>query len=133
MSPVVRSQQPFDSEERVRLSAVLPLALAATPACGGSVEPGELAGAYALTTVNEAALPYLLGTSGDCDQFIDTGELQLTAAGSYYIEFSGPLNCSGGGEPARAGRAYVGSYDVTGGKLQFETVLGGGELLQSGV
>lgn len=113
----------------MRQPAPLLIVLAVATGCGNSLEPDDVAGSYALTAVNEAILPYLLPDTGDCEQFVDIGELQLTAAGSYYIEFWGPIDCDVG-QPARAGRAYVGSYQVSGGELRFETVLAGGQLLQ---
>jgi hypothetical protein len=103
--------------------------LAMASACGNGLEPEDVAGSYTLVTVNESALPALLPDAGDCEQLVDVGELQLTSAGSYFIEFWGPLDCDLD-PPQRAGRVYVGSYQVSSDELRFETVLAGGELLQ---
>jgi hypothetical protein len=113
----------------LRRPASLLIVLAVAIGCGNGLEPADIAGSYALTAVHEAGLPYLLPDTGDCEQFVDIGELQLTAAGSYFIEFWGPLDCDGR-QPAVAGRVYVGSYLMSGAELRFETVLAGGQLLR---
>jgi hypothetical protein len=108
----------------VRRPAFSILLLAGVTGCNDGIGPGDVAGSYALVAVNDAALPYLLLDTGDCQQQIDVGELQLEASGTYSIEFSGPLDCEGT-QPARAGRTYSGTYEISGNDLQFHVVLAG--------
>ena len=113
--------------------ACLVLSIGSLVACGNGLEPGDVAGTYALTAVNQSQLPFLLSATADFDEFIDIGELRLTEAGTYFLEISGPLDCSrGGGQTGTSGRFYTGSYDVTDDRLSFETLFPDDEVLHFG-
>jgi hypothetical protein len=116
-----------------RARTCLVLAIGNLVACGNALEPGDVAGTYALTAVNQSQLPFLLSATADCDEFIDIGELRLTEAGTFFLEITGPLDCSrGGGQPGTSGRFYTGSYDVGDDRLTFETLLPEDEILRFG-
>lgn len=113
--------------------AIVVTGVVAALACGNGLEPGDVAGTYALTAVNQSDLPYLLSATPDCDEFIEVGELRLSPAGTYFLEVSGLLDCSrGGGTPGTAGRFYTGSYDVADDRLTFETLFPDDVILRFG-
>jgi hypothetical protein len=92
----------------------LVIGIAQLSSCGS--EPNDaLTGSYALVGVQASPLPYLETSDADCDQFISEGSLDLTAGGSYNLEFSGPRDCTrSGGQPSTQGRVYNGSFTQTG-------------------
>jgi hypothetical protein len=94
----------------------------------GSEPDGRVFGTYALVGVEGSPLPYLAASDANCDIYIAEGELTLDEAGTYTLDFSGPVDCSRSGGPSNqsVGREYVGTFTQTNGVLGFEAQLRGG-------
>ena len=103
---------------------VLPLLLLG---CGS--EPDDrIFGTYSLVGVEGNPLPYLATSDADCDVYIAGGELTLNEAGTYTLDFSGPVDCSRSGGPSdqSVGREYVGTFTQANGVLGFQAQRRGG-------
>jgi len=84
--------------------------------CGGSLEPGDVAGSYRLTTVDAGPLPYLVLATVECDEHIAGGTLTLSADGGYFLAYGTALDCSraGPGEVVTSERGYSGVFHFEG-------------------
>src|SRR5688500_20348436 len=98
----------------IRLSALRLIGLLLLLGCGSEPDD-QVFGTYALVGVEGTPLPYLEWSDGECDQFISEGELNLEPAGTYTLEFSGPLDCSTG-QPSTLRRRYAGTVSQSGGQ-----------------
>jgi hypothetical protein len=92
-----------------------PLALASmllAAACGGSLEPGDVAGRYRLTTVDAGRLPSLVYATVECDDHITEGTLTLSADGRYGLAYTTALDCrrAGPGEVVTTEHAFAGVF-----------------------
>jgi len=112
---------------RLRILATLLL----ISGCGSEPED-RVFGTYALVGVEGNSLPHLLTSDADCDVFVAEGELTLNEAGTFALEFLGPLDCSRSGGPAdqSIGRTYSGTFTQSQGSLQFESPLQGGGTIE---
>ena len=112
----------------IRFSPWRRIALLLLLGCGS--EPDDrIVGTYALVGVEGTPLPYVEWSDGECDQFISEGELNLEPAGTYTLEFSGPLDCITG-QPSTLGRLYAGTVTQSGGQLVFHAEIQGAGTLQ---
>ena len=75
--------------------------LSITLGCGGSREPGDVAGSYRLTTVDASTPPSTVSAGVACDERITEGSLLLTANGEFMRRYVTALDC-GGEQVARA-------------------------------
>ena len=101
-------------------------------ACGCGSEPDDrMFGTYVLVGVEGEPLPYLAFSDADCDEFISEGTLTLEEAGTYNLEFSGPVDCSRGqGQTGTQGRLYTGVFSQDGGQLRFQAQIQGGPTVE---
>lgn len=101
----------------MRLVPAVPLI--ALLACGGSLEPGDVAGNYRLTTIDAQALPVLIYATIECDEHVTAGTLTLSATGGFVLHYATELTC--GGNPAAAGREreLAGIFSLSGRRVLF--------------
>jgi hypothetical protein len=101
---------------RIARRTALALAVAGTTACNGghvTTGPERLAGTYTLQTVNSAALPFTLSTSGSQSVRLTAGSVTLTSASSFVVrETTQTLN--NGAVVSTAADSLTGNYFVTG-------------------
>jgi hypothetical protein len=103
--------------------------------CDDQLTPSEVAGTYALQSVEGRSPPYLILATVECDVSVVSGTLTLTGTGSHEIFIDTPADCTrGGGEVTMAGRIYPGTYELTGGgTIRFRSpVLNGPDLVYTG-
>jgi hypothetical protein len=98
----------------------------------GSEPDDRIFGTYALVGIQGSLLPYhdFEQSEGDCDQFINEGELVLDPSGTYSLEFSGERTCTGSEQTSTLGRVYNGSVSQNRGQLSFTAVVPGAGTLQ---
>jgi hypothetical protein len=103
-------------------------ALLLVSACGGTLEPDDVAGTYRLTGVDAAPLPYLVYATVECDQRISTGRLTLTGSGSFVLRFTSQMDCgrAGSGEIVTGEREYSGVFSFAGRHIYLNGVETGG-------
>ena len=98
----------------MRLAA--PVLLSALLGCGGSLEPGDVAGSYRLTTVDAAALPYLVYATIECDVRITGGLLTLTSNGGFALRYETEMDCGAASVASRT-REDAGVFSLDGRRI----------------
>lgn len=83
--------------------------------CDGSLEPGDVAGDYDLTTVDASPLPYLLHATVECDERLTRGTLTLAAEGDFTLRLDHELDCAGSVVPHV--REYAGVFVLDGRRI----------------
>ncbi len=102
-------------------------------ACGGT-EPIELADSYVLSTVEGGSPPRLVAASVECDVLVGGGSLTFGPAEQFELTLEVETDCSrGGGEsPDNSTYGYVGTADVDGRRVVFNTATGLGPVVFEG-
>jgi len=102
-----------------------PLAIAAAllgSACGGSLEPSDLVGDYALTDVAGRPLPRLISATLTCDVFLVAGSLQLRVQDWSALDLVKQEDCTRGGGGIQLQPVLdLGVLRELGGQFYFET------------
>ena len=102
-----------------------PLAIAASllgSACGGSLEPSDLVGDYALTDVSGRTLPRLISATLTCDVFLVAGSLLLRVQDWSALELVKQEDCTRGGGGIQLQPVLdLGILRELGGQFYFET------------
>ena len=88
-------------------------------ACGGSLEPGEVAGHYRLTTIDARALPVLIHATIECDEHVTTGTLTLSASGGFVLRYATELTCAGNPDAGGRERELAGIFSLSGRRVLF--------------
>ncbi|SRR5258706_8077292 len=91
-------------------------------ACDDPLTPGQVAGDYTLLDEDGRNLPRLLSATLNCDVFLTGGLLVLNGDKSFALNLYQQIDCSRGGGPIQdAGRAYPGTFALSGNTIAFTT------------
>lgn len=89
-------------------------------ACDGTLEPGDVAGSYLLTTVDTDPPPYLVSATTACDVRLTGGALDLRADGAFALGLATEIDCRREGGGLTLGeRRYFGVFRLEGRHLVF--------------
>ena len=103
------------------------VALLALSGCGGSLEPGEVAGNYRLTTIDAQALPVLIYATIECDERVTAGALTLSATGGFVLRYATELACAGNPDARGREREFAGIFSLSGRRVLFNGAEGSGQ------
>ncbi len=104
-----------------RTFATAALLLATAVGCGDGNGPRPLSAAFYLTSVNNAALPVLVGSTINCDQYLDGADLLLALDESFYISARTTLDCTAaGGGVTHPTLTVDGTYRRSGSSITLE-------------
>ena len=94
--------------------------LCALASCGDSTGPAPIVGDFALTTVNGAPPPVLVGATVSCDESLLSGTLTMTASRSFTLSGVVEFDCTrAGGQIGSQVLAVSGTYARKGQSLTF--------------
>lgn len=97
------------------------LLLAPALACGDGSGPRPLNAAFYLTSVNNAAPPVLVGSTLNCDQYLDGADLLLSSDESFSLSAQTTLDCTAaGGGVTHPPIAVAGTYRRSGSSITLE-------------
>lgn len=106
------------------------LILSALLGCGGSLEPGDVAGNYRLTTIDAVALPYLIYATIECDERVTDGTLALSATGGFALRYASETTCTGSPDAGRREREFAGVFSLSGRRVLFTGAETSGERIR---
>jgi hypothetical protein len=98
------------------------LVVSALVGCGGSLEPGDVAGTYGLITVDAAVLPYLVSATRACDERIVAGRLTLSGNGGFALRYDDEQECAGASAAVQRSREYTGGFSLDGRRIFLDGV-----------
>jgi hypothetical protein len=83
--------------------------------CEDQLTPSDVAGTYALHTVDGQPPPIIILATTECDVTVVSGTMTLTTGRNHDIVIDTPADCTrGGGGITMAGRTYPGTYELRG-------------------
>ncbi len=102
----------------LRIAVVLAIA---SLACGEGSGPRPFTAAFVLSTVNGSPPPVLVGASLNCDQYLDSAQLNLFDDGTFALQSHMTLDCTAAGGSVSAEQGTItGTYSRKGSTISLQ-------------